>query len=104
MSVRHAAADTAGCLLMLSYLALGLVQFVAIVLACETWFGVHALIAVVPAFIIAYIPIVGPAVGVMGAMEAWGWSMPLALGLFAVPYVLAVVRYAGYLVFGNGPD
>jgi hypothetical protein len=104
MSVRDVAADTAGCLLILSYLLIGLVQFVAIVLACETWFEVHALIAIVPAFIVAYIPVVGPVVGVMGAMEAWGWPMPLAIGLFALPYLIGVLRYSGYKVFGNDPD
>lgn len=66
----------------IGYMILGLVQLAAVMAGLEEWVGMHWFFAVVLAFIIAYIPIVGAVVGMMGAMEAWHWEWWQAGGLF----------------------
>ncbi|MCR0998651.1 MAG: hypothetical protein NQ105_11410 [Serratia rubidaea] len=48
----------------------------------ESWWGFNSIIAFILATIIAYIPILGAVVGMVGAMQAWNWEWWQAGGLF----------------------
>lgn len=77
------------------YFGIGLLQLAAIQGGIEDWWGWHWLIAIVIALPIAYIPLVGTVVGVMGAMKSWGWSLLTSILLFGWPYVLFVIVLVG---------
>lgn len=66
----------------LVYIAIGLVQLLATMAGLESWWGLHWAIAGPVAFIIAYIPLLGSIVGMVGAVDAWGWEWWQAGALF----------------------
>jgi len=72
------------------YLALGAVQFFAIISGVQA-LGVHWVLSGLLALFLAYMPIVGTAAGVYGAVTAWGWSLTHALALFVGPLVVAMI-------------
>lgn len=65
----------------IGYLVIGFVQFFAILDALEIYLDWGILDFVIAIFV-TYIPILGSALGVLGAMESWGWSLIQALALF----------------------
>lgn len=75
-------------LVYISYLIMGLVQVFAIVAGIQAWLGLYWIIALILAFFVTYIPLLGPILGVAGAVEVWGWSYGGAILLFFWPYVL----------------
>lgn len=87
-----------GGIVAIAYVVLGLVQLAAVMAGLEEWVGLHWVLAFFLALIIAYIPLVGSVVGIMGAIEAWHWAWWQAGALFfgglAVVVVLAVVSGA----------
>ncbi|MEI7205015.1 hypothetical protein WCU66_08260 [Dickeya dianthicola] len=64
------------------YFAIGLVQLFATMAGLESWWGLHWIIAGPVAFILAYIPLVGSIVGMVGAVDVWGWGWWQAGALF----------------------
>lgn len=84
-----------GALLFFLYLALGLFQMAAIVVGLEEWIGLHWLLALPAALIIAYMPLLGTIVGMAGAVSGWGWSLSAAAALFLGPFcIVALVAVA----------
>ncbi len=79
----------------LIYFGIGLLQLAAIQSGIIDWWGWHWLIAIFVAFPIAYIPVVGTVVGIMGAIKSWGWSPMLSIFLFGWPYVLFAIILVG---------
>ena len=77
------------------YLGVGLFQLAAIQGGIIDWWGLHWIIALIVAFPIAYIPIVGTVVGIMGAIKSWHWSPVSAILLFCWPYVIFAIVLAG---------
>lgn len=64
------------------FILIGLIQFFAIISGLESWLGFHWIIAGPIAFIIAYIPLIGSIVGMVGAVDVWHWSWWQAALLF----------------------
>ena len=93
-----------GCLAQIIYLGMGLVQFAAIVSGIEDWWGWPKLISLFVALPIAYIPILGTIVGIMGAIKSFSWTPLFAITLFCWPYVLyffgSSAEFVGDLWFG----
>lgn len=83
-----------GCLFQIVYLLMGLVQLAAILGGIEDWWGWPWWIAIFVAFPIAYIPILGTVVGIMGAIESFGWSPMAAITLFCWPYIIYIIAIA----------
>lgn len=81
----------------IGYFVLGLVQFLAVITGLQV-FGVHWLLSGFIALFVAYMPIVGTAAGVYGAMYGWNWELLPALVLFLGP--LAVALLIGVMVTG----
>lgn len=54
------------------YLGLGLLQLAAIIAGLENWIGLHWLLAAIVAFPLAYLPLAGTVIGIVGAITAWG--------------------------------
>ena len=79
-----------GCLV---YFGMGLMQLAAIMAGVEDWLGLHWIIAAPISFILAYIPIVGPILGIIGAVKIWKWNILLAIALFFWPYILYVIAF-----------
>lgn len=79
----------------LIYFGIGLLQLAAIQSGIIDWWGWHWLIAIIVALPIAYIPVVGTVVGIMGAIKSWGWSPILSILLFGWPYVLFAIILVG---------
>ncbi len=67
---------------LIAYLAIGLAQLFAV----QDWFigalGWGSVLSFITAVVVTYIPIVGSALGVLGAHDYWGWSWMGALLLF----------------------
>lgn len=79
----------------LIYFGIGLLQIAAIQSGIKDWWGWHWLIAMIIAIPIAYIPVVGTVVGIMGAIKSWEWSPMLSILLFGWPYVLFAIVLVG---------
>jgi hypothetical protein len=60
------------------YVVIGFAQLFAIM----DWFGWGGLFGFLGAAFLAYIPIVGSVIGVLGAHEVWHWSWLASLLLF----------------------
>jgi hypothetical protein len=67
---------------------LGFVQFFAIMGGFHEWLGIGAFLSFLAALFITYIPLLGQALGVYGAVYAWEWSWTQALLLFVGPWVV----------------
>lgn len=74
-------------ILGIAYFCLGIFQFIAMFAGLTDWAGLHWLIAGPLSLFIAYIPLVGTVLGIMGAMTAWNWPLLHALALFLGPFV-----------------
>ena len=57
---------------------LGIYQLAAIIAGIEYWLELPWIISIFIAFFITYIPLIGTAMGVLGAVTAWGWSWPVS--------------------------
>jgi hypothetical protein len=77
-------------LIWIAYLGCGLFQLFAIMDGLEKWLGLHWILAAPAALFLTYIPIVGSVVGVIGAVNAWGWTWLQAIGLFVAPVAMAL--------------
>jgi len=73
---------------IIGYFALGLLQWAAVLGGLEDWLGLHWLLAVILAFPISYMPIIGTVLGIFGAHAAWGWSWMQSIALFFAPMVI----------------
>lgn len=78
-------------LALIGYIVLGLFQLAAVMAGLEDWLGLHWIIAVPLALFIAYIPLIGTVIGMLGAVTAWHWSWLQAGGLFFGPLVIILV-------------
>jgi len=56
------------------FLLIGIIQFFAIMNGIESWWGLHWIIAGPVAFVVAYIPLLGAVVGMVGAVDIWHWE------------------------------
>lgn len=74
-------------IICIGYFVLGIYQLAAIVAGIEYWLELPWIISIFIAFFITYIPLVGTAMGVLGAVTAWGWSWQGAIGLYAGPMI-----------------
>lgn len=94
------AAGTLGCLFQIVYFGMGLLQLAAIIGGIEDWWGWPWWLAILIAFPVAYIPILGTVVGIMGAVESFGWSVGTSIALFCWPYIL----YIALIALGGASD
>lgn len=78
-----------------AYIALGLFQVVAVLSGMESWVALPWILSGPIAVCVAYIPLVGTLVGMLGAMTAWHLSWLQAAGLFLGPFVTLAVLAAG---------
>jgi hypothetical protein len=83
-----------GCLAYAVYMLMGLVQLAAILGGIEDWWGWPWWIAIFIAMPVAYIPILGTVVGIMGAIKSFGWSPIFSILLFGWPYILYIILLA----------
>jgi len=72
------------------YFAMGLVQIAAIVAGFEAWWGWNGFFAILGSIFVAYIPVLGTIVGIMGAIKGWNWSPIQAILLFCWPLVIYI--------------
>lgn len=74
----------------IAYFCLGILQFLAMLSGLIDWLGLHWLIAGPLSLFLAYTPLLGNVLGIMGAITAWNWSLSQALILFFGPFVAIV--------------
>jgi hypothetical protein len=72
----------------IGYVLLGLFQTIAVIAGLVGWTGLHWVITAPLAFFIAYIPVVGSVIAMIGAVNAWHWSWIHAGGLFLGTFVI----------------
>lgn len=87
--------NSLGCFVQIIYLGMGLLQLTAIIGGIEAWWGWPWWVAIFVATPIAYIPILGTIVGIMGAINSFGWSPLVAILLFCWPYVIYLLLISG---------
>ncbi len=85
------------CLGFLIYIALGVLQFWAILDGVAVWLSLNIILAIPLAILLAYIPVVGTLLGILAAVQVWHWSWLGAISLFLWPFILA-----GILIIGVG--
>lgn len=73
------------------YLVIGIVQLAAVMAGLESWWGLNGFFSFIIAFVVAYIPLLGSVVGMMGAVQAWHWEWWQAGGLFFGALILTVL-------------
>jgi len=76
-----------------TYIFFGLVQAVAIVDGERLWWGLHWFLALPLALVVAYVPVLGTVVGILGAMQAWSLRPWIAIILFCWPYVVILAAF-----------
>lgn len=69
---------------------MGFVQIFAILGGLHEWVGLPRIICAIIAIPVAYIPILGTIVGIMGAIEYFGWSTTTAIIFFCWPYIFYI--------------
>ena len=84
-------------LFLLGYIALGLIQLVAVYAGLVDWLELNWFFAIIGASFVAYIPIVGTVLGILGAMNAWDWPFIMAAGLMLGPILIAVIFTISFL-------
>lgn len=92
MSVKEKMAGVFGGTGFILYLICGVLQMVAIYSGLKT-FGIPSIFAAPIAFPVSYIPLLGSGAAIYGAINGWGWPVPSALLLFALPLVLQIVFF-----------
>lgn len=90
-------------LLLVMYLALGLVQSFAIFAGLTQSFAVQGLPALVLAPLVAYTPVAGTAAAFFLATKAWGLTAFQAGTLFVGPFALIAVAWIGVRTAGRSP-
>jgi hypothetical protein len=85
------ATNTAGCLFAAIYFGISTIQLFAIQAGIVTLWGWPEWAGYIVAFLLAYLPVVGTIIGIIGAIGAWNWSVLAAIALFAGPYILAIL-------------
>ena len=73
------------------FVGLGILQIAATIAGVQIWLGLSTFLAVILAMFFAWMPLVGTAVGMYGAVTAWGWSWAMAGGVFFGPMALGMV-------------
>lgn len=81
---------------IIGYFIIGFVQLFAIIDFFEDCLKFPGFLAVILAVFLAYVPVIGTTVGVLGAKFAWGWSYIGAILLFFWPILLFIVLYIFY--------
>ncbi len=77
------------------FFAFGLFQLFAVLAALESWFDLHWLAQALIGILACYTPLLGTALGIIGAVEGWDWSWPQSIGVFTAPFLI-------YLTHGLG--
>jgi hypothetical protein len=80
-------------LVFVGYIGLALFQATAIMAGLEEWLGLHWTTAFPVAYFVAYVPLIGTLVGILGATAAWSFPLWSASALFLIP--LAVLMILG---------
>ena len=74
------------------FIVIGFIQLFAIASGIKVWLEIESTaIAFLIAILTTFIPIVGNILGILGAIQVWGWSFLLAISLFfgwAIFYLL----------------
>ncbi|MDV2966001.1 hypothetical protein RZ532_08445 [Nitratireductor aquimarinus] len=80
----------------IAYFVVGIVQLFAIMDGAGYAFDIGGFLSFIIAFFVTYIPLLGSALGVYGAVNAWDWSIWQAAALFFwyVPVLLAVSAFS----------
>lgn len=85
--------------LQIAYFVVGLVQFFAVWDGAEYFLGAESFVGRMFAFFLSlfltYIPLLGSALGVYGAVNVWDWSLAKSIVLFFW-YVPIFVIFLGY--------
>ena len=89
-----------GVLAVPLYIIMGTIQMAAIMAGLEHWLGLYWLIAIILAFPLGYFPIVGPILGIAGAVTAWHWAWWQAALLFFGAFGLSLALGAGATLLG----
>jgi hypothetical protein len=82
-------------ILFVAFLGLGLLQFAAIQAGLTDWLGLHWLIAIILAFPLAYMPVIGSILGVLGAVYGFGWSWIGSIALFFGAGIIGIAFASG---------
>lgn len=70
---------------LLLYLLVGLVQLWAIPSGLAAWFGIHWILAVIGAAVLAWVPVLGQGAALASAVSVLGWPVVAAAALFLWP-------------------
>ena len=76
---------------LISYTLLGLIQVAAIMGGIENWLNWPKWIAFFLALPVGFTPIIGPILGVMGAIHSFGWSPLFSLLLFSCHIWIGII-------------
>lgn len=71
----------------------------AIMGGIEDWWGWSWWLSIFITFPVAYIPVLGTIVGIMGAIKSFEWTPLVAIALFCWPYIMFFVLLVGTTVF-----
>jgi hypothetical protein len=95
-----------GCLAIIAWLLLGLLQFFAIAAQIDAVLGWGPAPSTIVAFPLAFVPIIGSAIAFFGAMDVWGWNVIVAGVVFLALPALSLFggwRQRRHIRFGRGP-
>lgn len=69
------------------YVCLGVLQFFAIQSTFVQVLHFNNLTTPLISFVLAFVPVLGPILGLYGACLSWGWSTTYAVVVFILPYI-----------------
>lgn len=85
----------------LLFITISIVQMTAIIGGFNDWLGWNIVLSVILAMVLTWFPLIGAALGIMGAVNAWGWEWWQALLLFAWPMILVFGFGIGSTILGK---
>lgn len=82
----------------IAYFVVGIAQLFAIMDGVGYALGVGSIISFIIALLVTYIPLLGSALGVYGAVNVWDWSIWQAGALFFwyVPFAIVLMLIDGF--------
>lgn len=76
---------------------ISILNIIAVYNELHTVIGLSMILSIALSLIASYLPVVCQVLGILGAVNVWHWSVPVAIGVFVASGML--ITFVGYDLF-----